>query len=82
MLISRDEVLKRLCALCDVVNAEFFNHEIPSDCFCGEKPFDKNEFQFDSAIISRLHDLVFNEVITNVKDQEKIQLMDKIDRRV
>ena len=53
--MTREEVIKRFCALSTKVMEKQFNYLIPADCFCGEKAFGG---AFDSEIVEFIESAV------------------------
>ena len=74
MLISKEEVLKCFCNLCDTVRDVKFKNELPMDCFCGFNEI-KDE-RFDSEILDFICNCIY-EKIRYIKPKYHLNLKPK-----
>ena len=52
--MKREEIIKKFCELSAKVMEKKFKYAIPADCFC--EHYDKDNFQFDQAVIDFIID--------------------------
>lgn len=58
MNLDKSEVIQRFCKLASKVGEVKFKHKIPHDCFCKEKCYNQNYFQFDEEVLEFIEDAV------------------------
>jgi hypothetical protein len=63
--MTKQEVLERLCALCNDVARDVVDFPSnPADCFCGMNDLSPINFQFDERIIDYIETVVYRSGIT------------------
>ena len=58
MNLDKLEVIQRFCKLSSKVGEVKFKHKIPQDCFCNEKCYNQNYFQFGEEVLEFIEDAV------------------------
>lgn len=48
--MNKNDVIRRLCAMCTQVNDEVFGYSVAADCFC-DVTQDGGDFQFDPVVL-------------------------------
>jgi hypothetical protein len=62
-MITRKEVISRLCELTSKVGNQVFNNTVPHDCFCTEE----KGFQFSEKVLEFIEDAVKKEINSCLK---------------
>lgn len=50
-VMTKQEVIEKLCELCTIVGREKFESHYAHDCFCGRNPYKIGGFQFSQEVI-------------------------------
>ena len=61
--MTRDDVLRELCALASKVGAELFNDDYSHDCFCAERIADDTDFRFERSVMDFIKQAVEEKMV-------------------
>jgi hypothetical protein len=65
--MKKQEVIEKLCELCDHVADKKFGWELSADCFCGKKKIADEHFKFDEEILNFISEAVEEKILRNQK---------------
>ena len=60
MLLTKPEIIKKLCDLCTHVNSKVFDYTLATDCFC-DKPEDEN-YRFNQEVLEFIRQAVSEKI--------------------